>query len=221
MDEGTKFASRATRQLSSSIQSEMKDAKGGLLLVEHSVGIHIPRHLNNLLLQIPGVGALFANMLPLIGIAAAITLIVHLIEHHQALKDAMAEAQKAWKEIGEIGVKSSQDTAIKMLELQKTIDDLHHNHLAALKDELQLIDKQTFRELGSQLDALVKKVDEAFTKMEKTMGWTDKLAVFLGAATDQSKQAKQDFDAWSESWKNNGMQADALKKKLDDLNAAK
>src|SRR6202051_880348 len=74
----------------------MHEAKGGLMLVEESVGVHIPRHLNALLAQIPGVGALFANMLPIIGVVAAIAIITKLIEKHDEMKDKAAATQAAY-----------------------------------------------------------------------------------------------------------------------------
>ena len=52
----------------------MGEARGGLMLVEESVGVKLPRHLNSLIAQIPGVGAAFAMMLPIAGVVVAIEI---------------------------------------------------------------------------------------------------------------------------------------------------
>src|SRR5258708_28769445 len=66
----------------------MHKARGGLMLVEESVGIHLPRHLNALIAEIPGVGAAFQFMLPIAGVVLAIEIIGKLIQKHRELKDA-------------------------------------------------------------------------------------------------------------------------------------
>src|ERR1700719_513491 len=58
------------------------ESRGSLMLVEESIGVRLPRHLNALLVQIPGVGAAFAAMLPIAGVAVAIDIIAKLIEKH-------------------------------------------------------------------------------------------------------------------------------------------
>ena len=65
------------------------EARGGLMLVEDAVGVRLPRHLNTLIAQIPGVGAAFAAMLPIAGVAVAIGIIGKLIERHNELEKAI------------------------------------------------------------------------------------------------------------------------------------
>src|ERR1700730_8459627 len=74
------------------VDFSMSKAKGGLMLVEESIGVKLPRHLNALIAEIPGVGAAFAAMLPLIGVIAAVTIIFKLIEHHEKLAEAIHKA---------------------------------------------------------------------------------------------------------------------------------
>jgi hypothetical protein len=71
--------------------SGMAEGRGGLMLTEDLVGVRLPRHLNTLIAQIPGVGAAFATMLPIVGVFLAIEIITKLIEKH---KEALEAAQK-------------------------------------------------------------------------------------------------------------------------------
>src|ERR1700677_940631 len=68
------------------------EARGSLMLVEDAVGVRLPRHLNSLIAQIPGVGAAFAMILPIAGVLVAIDIIGKLIEKHEALKEAIRKA---------------------------------------------------------------------------------------------------------------------------------
>src|ERR1017187_8851264 len=72
------------------MESSMREARGGLMMTEHILGVPLPRHLNTLIAQIPGVGAAFAPMLPIIGVVLAITIIAKLIEkpleHEEAIR---------------------------------------------------------------------------------------------------------------------------------------
>src|ERR1700677_5398380 len=71
------------------------ESRGGLMLVEESVGVRLPRHLNTLIAQIPGVGAAFAVMLPIAGVALAIEIVAKLIEKHKELADKLEAAKLA------------------------------------------------------------------------------------------------------------------------------
>ncbi len=89
------------------------EARGGLMLVEESVGVRLPRHLNSLIAQIPGVGSAFsAMMLPIAGVVVAVEVIGKLIEHHDALAAAI---RKAADENVNAAIKEEDNT--KALEL--------------------------------------------------------------------------------------------------------
>lgn len=97
----------------------MYEAKGGLMLTEHLLGVPLPRHLNSLIAQIPGVGAAFATMLPIVGVLLAIEIIVKLIEKHEELKKAV---MKAAEEVADMTVKQ-QDQANALVLTNLRLDD--------------------------------------------------------------------------------------------------
>src|ERR1039458_5682732 len=76
------------------IAASMSDARGGLMLVEESIGVRLPRHLNSLIAEIPGVGQAFAMMLPIAGVVVAIEIVGKLIEHHNKLAEAIRKASE-------------------------------------------------------------------------------------------------------------------------------
>jgi len=122
------------------------EARGGLMLTEEVVGVHLPRHLNTLIAQIPGVGAAFSTMLPLIGVIAAIAIVGKLIERHEALAAAI---NKAAIEAGSQAVKEadqSKQIEITNLKLDDQIAKLTHklprNYIKeAILESSEAIDK--------------------------------------------------------------------------------
>src|SRR5665213_658818 len=70
----------------------MLEAKGSMMLLGEEVGVRIPRHLQSLIATIPGVGSAFATMLPLIGVTAAIYLLIKLTDAHEKLAAAIRKA---------------------------------------------------------------------------------------------------------------------------------
>lgn len=219
-DRARKLSQNTADDIDKSFTS-LSESKGGLMLFEDAIGVRLPRHLNSLIAQIPGVGAVFANMLPIIGVALAIEIVGKLIEKHEKAKEAIEETAKAWAAVDDAAAKSLYSTQTKILEVQKAVDELHHNHLAALQTELEIIDRQTFAELLNQFDQLVKGVDAAMLKLQAETGWTDAFFNFLAGVEDPTKRATKDFDEWAKSFKEGGMQADELQKKLDELYAKK
>src|SRR5882672_6822264 len=80
---------------------EMAEAKGSMMLFEESVGVRLPRHLNALIAQIPGIGMAFQLMLPVAGVVAAIDIITKLIEKHDEAKRKALEQKEAWAALSE------------------------------------------------------------------------------------------------------------------------
>jgi hypothetical protein len=144
----------------------MHEAKGSLMLVEESVGVHLPRHLNALIVQIPGVGAAFAAMLPIVGVIAAITIIAKLIEKHQEMKDEIEKAGQAETVFGTAVQTVFNNLDDKLLQAALKADELSGNHLAALHKQLILIDHQSFKELAQQFDYVAKAADAALAEIK-------------------------------------------------------
>jgi hypothetical protein len=88
--DGASAASASVKQLADDVGTSVGEARGSLMLFSEEVGVHIPRHLQGLVAQIPGVGAAFATMLPLFGVIAAGEIIEKLIEKHKQLEAALS-----------------------------------------------------------------------------------------------------------------------------------
>jgi hypothetical protein len=151
------------------IESSMQEARGGLMLVEDAVGVRLPRHLNSLIAQIPGVGAAFAMMLPIAGVAVAIKIISELIEKHHKLAEEAEQSGNAQKNLaGTIGSVYS-GLRDKLLQAGIAADELSGNHLAAVKKELELIDHQSLNELAQSFETLAGAAEKSLSLIKAGM----------------------------------------------------
>src|SRR5208337_4334240 len=74
-EEKTKSIGKSAERGFGGMESSAMKARGSLMLVSEELGVRIPRHLQRLIVAIPGVGAAFAAMLPLAGVAMAVRLL--------------------------------------------------------------------------------------------------------------------------------------------------
>src|SRR5258708_39179227 len=114
----------------------MHEAKGSMMLLGEEAGVHIPRHLQALIATIPGVGAAFAEMLPIVGVIAAIAIISKLIAKNEEAKEKLAQG---WDKFGVESATVFEDLDDKMLKVGKTADELAGKNLEALKTKLAVI----------------------------------------------------------------------------------
>ena len=101
--------------------SSMGEARGGLMLTEHLLGVPLPRHLNSLIAQIPGVGAAFATMLPIVGVLLAVEIIGKLIAKHEELAHKIREAAES---MANVTVKQDDQTNSLILQNLKLDDQI-------------------------------------------------------------------------------------------------
>jgi hypothetical protein len=135
------------------VDFSMREAKGSMMLLGEEVGVHIPRHLQALIAQIPGVGLAFAEMLPIVGVIAAIAIIAKLIAKTDEAKEKMAQG---WDNFGVTSLQVFNNLDDKMLKVGITADELAGKHLAALHKELLLIDHASLHELAEEFGKLEK-----------------------------------------------------------------
>jgi len=222
MQDASGTASKAAKDMAGSMEYSMREARGSLKLVEEEFGVHMPRELNTLLASIPGLGAAFSAMLPLVGVVAAISIISELIKKHKEEQKALAEVALLWGETGSIAQKSNNDTAIALLEVQKQTDELSHNHIAVLKDELKLLNLTTLKNLGKEFEGITKEADKTFLALQKgeTSFW------FGGQWNSAAEQVKKDLDLWNQKLEkitrtaSNEDIGKAVQQQLSDVTAA-
>lgn len=112
----------------------MLNARGSMMIIEQISGVRLPRALNTLVASIGPVGSAFAMMLPIIGVAAALAIILKLVDAHEKLAAAVRKSE------GDNALLSmrEEDTAKSMelanLKIQDQINKLQggigKNHLA-------------------------------------------------------------------------------------------
>jgi hypothetical protein len=135
------------------VDFSMREAKGSMMLASEELGVHIPRHLQALIAQIPSVGAAFAEMLPIVGVIAAIAIISKLIAKNEEAKEKLSQG---WDKFDIETSTVFGDLDEKMLKVGKTADELAGRHLAALQKELELIDHTSLKELAQEFGKLEK-----------------------------------------------------------------
>jgi hypothetical protein len=137
------------------------EARGSLMLLEESIGVRLPRHLNSLIAQIPGVGAAFAMMLPLAGVAAAIAIVAKLIEAHEKLVLAQ---QKSADDTDNLNVKmNDQAKSLELvgMKLSDTIAKLEGRPTTNRLSEALLETSIAADKLASDFAADFQKIDAA------------------------------------------------------------
>jgi hypothetical protein len=147
------------------VDFSMREAKGSMMLLGEEIGVHIPRHLQALIAEIPGVGIAFAEMLPIVGVVAAIAIIAKLIEKNEEAKEKLAQG---WDKFGTVSQGVFNTLGDKMLEVGKKADELAGRHLAALQKELTLIDHASLRELAEEFGKLEKAGESLMTEMKSS-----------------------------------------------------
>jgi hypothetical protein len=136
------------------------EARGGLMLTEDLVGVRLPRHLNTLIAQIPGVGVAFSMMLPIVGVAVAIEIISKLIEKHKEAAESAMKLRAAQETFGIAAQEAFNKLDDKLLEAGIKADELAGNHLGALHKRLLLIDHQSMSELVAEFSKLSDAADK-------------------------------------------------------------
>jgi hypothetical protein len=195
------------------ISASMHEATGGLMLVEDSVGVRLPRHLNSLIATIPGVGQAFAMMLPIAGVVVAIKIIADLIEKHEKAAEAARELGFAEQESGIKGQQALNSLDDKLLTVQKRTDELAGDHLGALKRELELIDHQSLNELINEFDRFGHTAEKIINDIQASIGKMD----IFESGVKGVKSAYQEFTAAYEGYLTTATKANGNEAKAEAL----
>jgi hypothetical protein len=172
-------------QAGDAMDYSMLKARGGLMIVESELGVHLPRALNTLIATIPGVGFAFSAMLPIIGVVAAVAIIEKLIQKQKELQDA---SSAAWGNLAGDTADALHKMDEELLESAAKIDDLNGNHVAALQKRLKLLDDQKLDKLSEEFTKLAKETDVILGGMKAS--WYEALQ----GKGDGVDEVKQQFD---------------------------
>ena len=138
-------------QAGDTMDYSMREARGSLMLVSEEVGVHIPRHLQTLIAEIPGVGLAFAEMLPLVGVFAAIALLNELIVKGQEAKEKLAQG---WDKLGMTTQEVFNSLDDQLLRVGIKADELAGNHINVLHEKLLEVDRASMKELIAEFGKL-------------------------------------------------------------------
>lgn len=144
--------------------------------------------------------------LPFAGVIGGFLLfgsaIVGVVRHFQELKAEEEKLRDAQTNLGT----SIQDVFnaldVKLLQAQKRADELANNHLGALHDELELINKASLEELRKSFDAVVKDADSFLEKLKAS--WYE-----IGSGSAGAQHALGEFKTQYESLLSQGKDKEA------------
>jgi hypothetical protein len=137
----------------------VREARGAFMLLEHMFGVSMPRELNTLAASIPMLTSAFSEMLPLIGVLAAIAVITTLVEKHQALGKAQESAAQATENLT---IKENDHTKSMELSNLKLDDQIARLEGRPEKNKL----KEALIESGLAADALATTFSKDFEKVD-------------------------------------------------------
>ena len=153
------------------IGSAFHEAQGEAALLGEVTGVVLPRHVRSFLATLPGVSTALSAAFSVTAIAFIAEAVIALGEKIADYIESEKQIADAWEAASTAGVASLSKLDDGVISAQEKIDNLTHNYLAALKDQLTLIDHASLRELGASIDEFTKNADTSFQKMESYSVW--------------------------------------------------
>lgn len=99
--DGSAEAGRAAKRLGDDMKAGTSEARGSLMLLGEEIGVHIPRHLQSFISQLPGVNAALTAAFNSVAVLALLEIIVKVIEKIKEVSEASAQAAAAQKAFNE------------------------------------------------------------------------------------------------------------------------
>jgi hypothetical protein len=196
--DGSSEASKSTKQMASEMSSNSQEARGSLMLLGEEIGVHIPRHLQAFITQLPGVNAALTAAFSSIAVLARIEVIVKVVEKIQEFKKHAEEIAEALKKSGEVGRQAIHKIEQEILTLDAQLAEMKGQYLEALILKLKEIDNQNLDQLSAEFDKLTASADATLEKLKD--GFFANL-VKLGGDNSAIKRIKDELDETTNSAK--------------------
>jgi hypothetical protein len=148
----------------------MMEAKGSMMLLGEETGVRIPRHLQTLIATIPGVGAAFSAMLPLVGVAAAIGIVAKLIEKHEKLIESIRKTAIENQNIALSEDNVTRSMEVANLKLEDQIAKLEGRPTNNKLKEALIENQSELIKLANSFDTQFQKIDAAIKTGTSTLG---------------------------------------------------
>src|SRR5258708_36183555 len=165
VQDGTQAVTEGTKQMSSDVRANTYEARGTLILLGEEIGVHIPRHLQTMIAQIPGVGAALETAFSSVAVLALAEILVKVVEKIQKYREEAQKTAAEWTKLGIETVKSTDAIRVANDQLEISIAKLTGLPTGGL--ELKRILDETRNAADELADALTKdgqKMDELHKK---------------------------------------------------------
>lgn len=86
--------SGSMKDFSDSTDYSMREARGSLMLMEHELGVRLPREMNTLIATIPGIGLAMESLLPIMGAVFAGKMIYDFYEKWEKANSDLTKSEK-------------------------------------------------------------------------------------------------------------------------------
>ena len=192
VQDGTDAARNGTKRMADDMKTSTFEARGTLSLLGEEIGVRIPRHLQTMISNIPGVGTALSAAFSSVAVLALIEVFVKIIEKIAEFKKKAEEAAEALRKSGEVGQDALHKLQEEILGLDAQLAEMNGNYLAAFLDKLKLIDEQNLDALVAEFQKIGAAADDALSKIQS--GFLDTLSTF-GKNHRELLGVKQDLDA--------------------------
>jgi len=173
------------------VNYSMREARGGIALAGEELGVHIPRHIQTLIAEIPGIGVAFSTLLPILAVVFGAVQIYKWIE----------AADKAAAALDEGFVKGLEKTRTRSDELQVSIEKLTRDidALEGIKNDGTALALAKAREEADKLATSLKKDLDAYIKLMDASAHGSFMTGLLGTsgagqAADVAKKLKETLE---------------------------
>jgi hypothetical protein len=165
------------------LKAQMQEGRGAVMVLGEEIGVHLPRHVQKFVAELPGVARVMStafNAIAIIAIGQAIYEATQkLAEFVAKNREAAEKIKKAQEDYGETVETVFRNYNQKMLEAGIQTDELAGNHLGALRKQLELINDQGFDNLLAAFDKISAKAQDVFKTLQS--GWLDTIAAMLSS----------------------------------------
>jgi len=160
----------------------MREARGSLMLVEHEIGVRLPREMNTLIAQIPGIGAAMQALLPIMGAVFAAKMIYDFVEKSKAAQEALTEG---WAKSAESIATHSDELGVSIAQSKLKIDELLGKPTSG--DELALEIAKAKVEADKLAASLKKDLDGVIALLDKSAHGGIMTAILGTSGTGQAE----------------------------------
>jgi hypothetical protein len=207
------------RKFSAETKAQMAEARGAIMLLGESLGVHIPRHLQAVIAKLPGVAIAMNAAFSSVAVLAAGEVIFEtgkkIYEFCEKSEEAAKKNEEAYRSLSESLEKQNLQLQIGNDKLDEKIAKLEHKPNNSLKTALDEARQSTF-DLSVELDKAITKERELLDAasanfIQKIAGTAGTESVKQGLNSYQLRQHDEDARHKNELDPNSWSVADSLR----------